>query len=488
MKTAIYARISKDQRGDSLGVDRQEQACRELAAAQGWEVSEDHVFRENDTSATVGERRMFEAMLRAVKHGEVQAVVAFKTDRLVRRIADMLRLWEVVEEAHATVMTVTRDLDTTTPTGRSHALLWSVLAEIEVANLRQRLQAKNEQARQQGRVTNAGRRPFGWQMDRKRLHDVEAPALLEAALRVIDGDSLTGVARDLNGRGIGTSYGKRWTASDLRDVLARPRLCGHVTYQGEIVTGPDGAPVAGVWDSILTPEQFDALQVALMQRRKVSDRWVPDRRHLLSGSMLRCWCGQKTLAFHSSSGSTAYRCRGHLARSRDHVDRVVLERVRDFAREHPIEVTSWESEQRADLSDEIRQVEQQLADMEDNFLTSGGDAARLGRMTAVLDERLAALRAERMDRLATETATRWIEFDLHALLGESASLMPHDTDLQQAAKTARLEEQRAAVSLYVEKITLRPSTKRGRFFDDAAVDVQFRDPSRMTWRGIVETG
>jgi len=46
---AIYARISSDQEGTALGVKRQLEDCRKLAAAEGWLVAEE--YTDNDVSA-----------------------------------------------------------------------------------------------------------------------------------------------------------------------------------------------------------------------------------------------------------------------------------------------------------------------------------------------------------------------------------------------------------------------------------------------------
>ena len=46
---AIYVRISEDRAGAGLGVARQEQDCRELAARRGWDVHD--VYVDNDTEA-----------------------------------------------------------------------------------------------------------------------------------------------------------------------------------------------------------------------------------------------------------------------------------------------------------------------------------------------------------------------------------------------------------------------------------------------------
>ena len=52
---AIYARISADVEGKSLGVQRQLEDCRKLAADRGWPVGAEYV--DNDVSAFSGKPR-----------------------------------------------------------------------------------------------------------------------------------------------------------------------------------------------------------------------------------------------------------------------------------------------------------------------------------------------------------------------------------------------------------------------------------------------
>ena len=82
-RAAIYCRISQDKTGAGLGVERQEQDCRELAAHLGWLVVE--VFCDNDLSAYSGKRRpRYHAMLDAIRDVLVDAVLAWHTNRLHR--------------------------------------------------------------------------------------------------------------------------------------------------------------------------------------------------------------------------------------------------------------------------------------------------------------------------------------------------------------------------------------------------------------------
>ena len=53
-RAGIYVRISKDRKGDLLGVTRQEDDCRALAAESGWEVVD--LYVDDDLSAYKGKR------------------------------------------------------------------------------------------------------------------------------------------------------------------------------------------------------------------------------------------------------------------------------------------------------------------------------------------------------------------------------------------------------------------------------------------------
>jgi site-specific DNA recombinase len=77
-RTAIYTRISADQTGERLGVTRQLDDCMALADRLGWPVVAR--FDDNDISAFNGKRRPgFEALLDAMKQGQVDALICWHT-------------------------------------------------------------------------------------------------------------------------------------------------------------------------------------------------------------------------------------------------------------------------------------------------------------------------------------------------------------------------------------------------------------------------
>ena len=78
---AIYAWISADVEGKSLGVQRQLEDCRKLAADRGWPVGAEYV--DNDVSAFSGKpRRQYAWMLAELESGDRDAVIVYNLDRL----------------------------------------------------------------------------------------------------------------------------------------------------------------------------------------------------------------------------------------------------------------------------------------------------------------------------------------------------------------------------------------------------------------------
>ena len=85
---AVYARISSDTEGRAMGVARQVEDCRRLAASLGWQVAQEYV--DNDLSAYSGKRRpAYEQMLADLTDGLRDAVICYHVDRLTRRPVEL---------------------------------------------------------------------------------------------------------------------------------------------------------------------------------------------------------------------------------------------------------------------------------------------------------------------------------------------------------------------------------------------------------------
>lgn len=317
-RAAIYARQSLDRTGEGTAVSRQLTECRELAERNGWEVVE--VYQDNDRSATSGKPRPeWSRLLADLSAGRHDVLIAWHTDRLYRRLRDLVDLVEIAQKRTLKIATVrSSDLDLSTPAGRMVAGLMGSVASYEGEQKAARQIAANRQRAQAG-VVLWTRRPFGFDRDGRdvRIVEGEAAELRKAADSLLSGATTASIARDLNARGVMTSLGKPWTVTAIRRALTNPRVAGRVVSKGEDFGG--GAP------SILDPETFDRVGALLRDPARKAAPPSTEVKWLLSG-LVRCGRdGEPMWATPSPSGRMIYRCRRcYMGRGLEDVDEVVL--------------------------------------------------------------------------------------------------------------------------------------------------------------------
>src|SRR6266508_1831030 len=113
---AIYARLSQDRDGTQTATARQVADCRALAAAKGWPVA--GVYEDTDLTAYRRVNRpAYERLLAYLEAGEVDGVLVWKLDRLVRHPAEFERFWAVCERRGAILASVHEPVDTSSELG-----------------------------------------------------------------------------------------------------------------------------------------------------------------------------------------------------------------------------------------------------------------------------------------------------------------------------------------------------------------------------------
>lgn len=319
----IYCRISDDKTGAGLGVQRQEEDCRALAKQRGYEVV--RVFHDNDISAYSGKTRPgYNAMLKRVAEGEVDAVLCWHFDRLYRRMLELETFIDVCRVGETLAISVKAgDMDLATDAGQLMARMMGAAARYESDVKATRIRRASEQAIRAGKWTG-GTRPFGWTITNgiPELHPQEAAALADACTRVLRGDSLGSIIRDMNDRGMTTTRGNKWGYAQLAKALQRPRNAGLADYQGDVV-GPSTFP------AIVTENVWRGVSAVLndpSRRRSQSNKAV----HLLAG-IAQCHCGSyvrsATVSGRDGVSHRIYRCGergpGHVSKRVEFVDEVV---------------------------------------------------------------------------------------------------------------------------------------------------------------------
>lgn len=150
MRIALYARVSTSDQCTEV----QLAPLREYAARQGAEAVE---YVDHGISGTRRSRVGLDALLEAVRRGDVQAVAVVRLDRLARSLAHMAALGEELQALGVELVSLSEGLDTSSPTGRAMFGMCGVFAQLERDLIGERTRAGLAAARRRGK--RLGRRP-----------------------------------------------------------------------------------------------------------------------------------------------------------------------------------------------------------------------------------------------------------------------------------------------------------------------------------------
>ena len=448
---ALYARISLDDVGEGLGVARQLDEGRELAARRALPVAGEYV--DNDISATKGAfRPEYERLLADIRRGLITIIIVQHLSRLWRNRQERAAGIELFREHGVHVIQVKGpELDFSTAYGRGLAEMLGSFDTMEV-EIKSERQVSEIMQRVKAGKPPGGRRAFGYSRDGAALVPDEAAAVRRAYELLLAGASLTGIARYLNDAGHTTTVGGKWRHNAVRIMLSNERYAALREYRGELYPG--------TWPAIVDEETWRAARAILDDPARRTNL-THGRRWLLSGLALCGVCGEHVVATYKDDGVRVYRCRAsaHLSRRAEPIDRlieaVIVARLsRDDARDL--------------LVDDTRPDANQLR-------------AEALRLRAKLDELAAAYADDRITMGQFEAATE----RTRARLAEIEQAMQHVSrapvladlveadDVRQAWETLTLDRKRAVLDVLAIVRVLKAGAGR-RVFDPSTVEITWR--------------
>lgn len=476
----IYARISKDSAGDSLGVERQIKQCGELAELRGLHVAD--VLVENDTSAYSGKcRPQFERLVSMLRAGVIDAVIVYHSDRLYRRTTDLERLVDLIDGSGVSVHTVASgDLDLNTATGRQFARFTGVMAQGESERMGERLRAKTDELAANGNPPS-GIAPYGYKRVRVQAKATdksktsayavdlaEAESLQFMARRVLEGASLLKVARELDEAQIKPRRAAKWNSTSVRLALLNPAVVALRVHRRE-VAGP------GNWAPVLDRDTWEKVQAVLADPARKHKR--PARSYLLGGLVFTelgdkmngrldrgAGVGQANIR-HRRTYSTQYDIKNRSGpRQAQAVDAEKLEAHIVAAVLVAFDGAAFPTAEESPVSGEVEAVERQLAEL----------AELRGRGEISLNEWMAA-RVPLQDRMkaakANAAQTRRRPAKVESILQKPGAL-------RKAWPTLAVEEQREILREVLAKVIITPATKARHTTIEERVPVE----TNLIWR------
>lgn len=322
-RVLVYARVSRTA-DNSTSIPRQLAEAREHATKR-WPGVPVLEFTDNGVSGAVEPHKRvgFRALIAEWRPGD--ALVFWRLDRLARSLLGFADTVRAAQDAGVMLVSVHDTFDLTTPDGRMHANLVATFAEWERELIRARVGATRRQLHKAGRWPG-GRAPYGLMTaphpdgEGKTLvrDPVAAKVIREIVGRVIDGEGITMIARDLQERGVpsprvhtsvkANPKPAAWSSASVRDVLGHPNVVGHQIdpLTGRLVREND-RPVE-LWEPVVSAEERDLAVASLPSH---TGRAATKHRHPLYG-VVRCGsCGANMHRTSGSSGETpAFKCDG----------------------------------------------------------------------------------------------------------------------------------------------------------------------------------
>ena len=124
MKTAIYVRVSKSEQNP----ETQNVLLREYCEKNNLEVYD--IYKDEFTGQA-SSRPAFDRLMNDMRDKRFNTIIVYKLDRIGRSLQHLLQLFQEFKNKHIDFISITQNINTTTPEGKLMLRMLMILAEYE---------------------------------------------------------------------------------------------------------------------------------------------------------------------------------------------------------------------------------------------------------------------------------------------------------------------------------------------------------------------
>jgi DNA invertase Pin-like site-specific DNA recombinase len=147
MRAAIYARVSTANNGQDPRVQTRE--LDEFCERRGWTLLPEYV--DTGTSGTTEKRPALDRLMADAHKRRFDVVVVWRFDRFARSVSHLLRALETFNALGIAFVSLSEQMDTSTPTGKMVFTVLGAVAELERSLIVERVKAGLRNARAKGK-------------------------------------------------------------------------------------------------------------------------------------------------------------------------------------------------------------------------------------------------------------------------------------------------------------------------------------------------
>ncbi|WP_370831422.1 recombinase family protein [Clostridium sp.] len=302
---AIYCRVSTiEQAEEGYSIDEQERLLRDWCNRMNYSVYK--VYSDRGISGKdIKNRPALKELLKDAEERKFQMVISWKINRISRKLSDVLKIVDVLEQNNIAFNSYSEQFDNSTPAGKMQFQMMALIGEFERGTIAQNVKmgmcAKAKSGEWcGGRVLGYDLVPIDSQQGTKRIknrltiNEKEAEAVRFIFNEYVNGKGYKAITNQLNKLGYKTKKGNDFSVGSIREILTNPVYIGKVRYNvrqnwsEKRRRNINANPIItdGLHEPIIDESLWDKVQ-AIMESKKGKPSRIYDGEYPLTG-ILRC--------------------------------------------------------------------------------------------------------------------------------------------------------------------------------------------------------
>ena len=304
-RVAIYTRVStNEQAEEGYSIFEQKRLLEEWCNNKGYDVY--RCYSDSGISGkNIKDRPELKELLRDAEEKKFDMVISWKINRISRKLADVLKIVDILEKNNITFKSYSEPFETDTPAGKMQFQMMALIGEFERGTIAQNVKmgmcAKAKAGEWcGGRVLGYDLVPLENQEGAKRrknrltINEKEAEAVRFIFNEYVNGKGYKAITNQLNKLGYKTKKGNDFSVGSIKEILTNPVYIGKVRYNvrqnwsEKRRRNINANPIItdGIHESIIDEVLWNKVQ-AIMESKKGKPSRIYDGEYPLTG-ILRC--------------------------------------------------------------------------------------------------------------------------------------------------------------------------------------------------------
>jgi len=320
-KVGIWIRVSTDMQVKEESPEHHEARARYyVQAKEGWHVVEVYRLEAVSGKSVMGHPEA-KRMLADIRGGHITGLVFSKLARLARSLKELLEFAEIFRQEHADLISLSENIDTSSPAGRLFFTIIAAMAEWERDEISARVAASVPIRARLGKPLG-GAAPFGYKWEGKDfiVDEQEAPVrklMYELFLKLQRKQT---VAKTLNTMGYRSRNGSKFTSTTigrlLQDSTAKgARRANYTKSPGKNknwAVKPESEWIYIPCEAIVSEELWNQVNTLIDEQTKRRTPIGPKAVDLLSG-FVTCAAGHKMYVYQGAQVYACPKCKTRIA-------------------------------------------------------------------------------------------------------------------------------------------------------------------------------